>query len=62
MSEIRGYAVQSPTSTLDVTKLKTNLASEPNFPKSRQIIAALRQAWPERMIPHFRRRLSWHAS
>ena len=25
-------------------------------------VAALRQAWPERMVPNLRRRLSWHAS
>jgi len=25
-------------------------------------VATLRQAWPKQMVPHFRRRQSWHAS
>ena len=45
-----------------VVMIPPNFAREPNVPESRQIIAALRQAWPERMIPNFRRRPSWHAS
>ncbi|MBI4380300.1 MAG: hypothetical protein HY574_03810 [candidate division NC10 bacterium] len=78
MSEIRGYAVQSPTSPLEITKLKPKSISlhwkfmfirarheTANMGKQERLlneVAALRQAWPERMAPHFRRRLSWHAS
>jgi NAD(P)-dependent dehydrogenase (short-subunit alcohol dehydrogenase family) len=45
-----------------VVMIPPNFSPEPNFPENRQSIAALQQAWPERMVPHFRRRLSWHAS
>ena len=78
MSEVRGYAVQSPTSPLEITKLKPKSISlhwEFMFTRARyetadmgeqgrllNEVAALRQAWPERMIPNLRRRLSWHAS
>jgi hypothetical protein len=78
MFEVRGYAVQSPTSPLEITKLKPRSISphwEFMFTRARyetadmgeqgrllNEVAALRQAWPERMAPTFRRRLSWHAS
>ena len=78
MSGVRGYAVQSPTSPLEITKLKPKSISlhwEFIFTRARHETAdmgeqgrllneaaALRQAWPERMVPNFRRRLSWHAS
>jgi hypothetical protein len=78
MSEIRGYAVQSPTSPLEITKLKPKSISlhwKFMFTRARyetadmgeqgqllNEVVALRQAWPERMVPNFRRRLSWHAS
>jgi len=57
MFEVRGYAVQSPTSPGGITKLKSKSISphwEFMFTRARYETAD--------MVPHLRRRLSWHAS
>ena len=57
MPEVRGCVVQSPTSPLEVTKLKPksiSLHCEFMFTRARYETADVG--------PNFRRRLSWHAS
>jgi hypothetical protein len=57
MSEIRGYAVQSPTLPLEITKLKPKSIS----PHWKFMFTRARYETAD-MVPNLRRRLSWHAS